>query len=172
MRQLPKLEPAAGVAALGAAVLWLAGCGLFGHTVAADAERYYNFALGLSPKSKYTSFCSPAFVKSLPQRTLDLANEATGRATKANPSQKPVDPREIRSATKGNFALTAASNKAGFTLRSLGTTRWVRVGGRWYLYRGSDAELTAYGTFPLDLQLPPEDPTGPAARKLEQDEAH
>jgi hypothetical protein len=149
---------------LAAALCVLAGCGLFGQPVARDAAQYYDYMLGLSPQTKYTSFYSPAYRESLPKQTIDLTDTAMGRASKKNTRQQPVNAKDVRSATLGIFALTAASDQPLSALGSLGTTRWVRDGGRWYLYFGSDAEIKAYGEFPPQLQLPaPTAGKGPGA---------
>lgn len=132
----------------------LGACNLVPAALEPAAVKYYNYMQGLTPGKSYSSFTSPAYRQSLSKETQSKLDDVLSRSRKKNPRAIEARPADVRVAVDGIFGLTAAGAEASFAAQALGETRWVKAGGRWYLYLNSDAEISAYGQFPSNLRLP------------------
>jgi hypothetical protein len=149
--------------------LALLGCG-GGAALNKRAVGYYNFMAGLSPKTKYSSFFSPAYREQFQGDGLQAVDRAVSTGAKPNTRYKPAKAADVTVATAGNFAYTAVSPSLGPAFAGLRPQRWVRDGRGWYLYMGSDAEVRKYGQFPFDL-TPPAPAAGADAAEADADAA-
>ena len=154
------------VAALAActALLLAGGCGLIGGSLKGRAAAYYNYMVGLSPKARYSSFLSPVYRRTFSSADLHRLDKAISPGTKPTTRYTPARTKDIAVARMGQFAFTTINPELGRAFEGVGPARWVNVGGRWYLYTGSEAEVNAYGKFPMALSPPappkPAEPEG------------
>jgi hypothetical protein len=141
----------------------LGGCSLFGGDLKGRAAAYYNFMVGLSPKTKYSSFLSPAYRHTFTSAHLRRLDKAISPGEKPIQRYSPARTKDIAVAQMGQYAFTTVNPELGRAFESVGPARWVNVGGRWYRYTGSEAEVNAYGKFPVALSPPaPPKPAKPA----------
>jgi hypothetical protein len=117
------------------------------------AAEYYSYMLGLSPRTEYSSFLSPAYRKSFTKTGLQQLNTELG-AAQASTRYKPAQAKHVAVALKGRFGYSNIGNELGQAYASIGPVRWLRVGSKWYLYLSSKAERDAYGPFPSDASPP------------------
>jgi hypothetical protein len=150
------------VGILAGCLLLLAGCNLLSAPLEPAAASYYNYMQGLNPEKSYAGFTSPAFRKSLSKESLAKLDDVLKQSRKKNPRASQIKRADIVTAIAANFGLSAAGPDASFASRELGQTQWVKDGGRWYLFLGSDAEVKKYGQFPVQLKLPPPKSAAPA----------
>jgi hypothetical protein len=150
-----RLQLHARLAVLAGLACLLASCGFVTPKLEPAATSYYDYMQGLDPGRSFSSFASPAYRKALPAQSVKKFDEVMARGHKKNPRARPIKATEIRAATVANFGLTEAGPDASYATQTLGKTRWVRDGGKWYLFLGSDAEVKQYGQFPVQLVLPP-----------------
>lgn len=148
-------------------LLLLAGCAGAESGLKKRAAQYYNYMVGLSPRTQFASFLSPAYRKSFAKETLKKMNGRPGGTQQANQRYEHVSPSHISVVIEGRFAYSNISNELGQAFGSIGPARWVRVGAKWYLYSSSGAEQKAYGSFPSGVSPPAPPaiaPTGPTNR--------
>lgn len=145
---------ARALSALASLILLLAvSCsGYFGPQRRAAA--YYSHMVGLTPKTPYTAFISPAYRKQLTPEALKALNNALAHSKLATDRYPKAGPDDVGVEAKGRFAWTTINPLLGDAYANLEPVRWVKVGLGWYLYFGSDAEKEAYGDFPGDLGKP------------------
>ncbi|MCH7472866.1 hypothetical protein IIA79_07945 [bacterium] len=135
-------------------LIFVGGCGLFGGNLSSQAASYYNYMVGRSPDTAYTSFLSPAFRHALSEDTMRQLNNAKGKGLAAGDRYPEAAVEDVFTAVSGSFAYTAINPELGNAYRNLEAVRWVKAGYRWYIYIGSDAERESYGPFPAELIAP------------------
>lgn len=118
------------------------------------AAAYYSHMVGLTPKTPYTAFISPAYRKQLAPEALKALNNALAQSKLATDRYPKAGLADVGVEAKGRFAWTTVNPLLGDAYANLEPVRWVKVGLGWYLYFGSDAEKKAYGDFPGDLGKP------------------
>jgi hypothetical protein len=157
--------PALLIFALALACL-LGGCSATG-SLKSRAAGYYSFMAGLTPKTAYSSFLSPAYRKSFKRADLDQLNKTYAKAKTPTERYPACKPENVSFALEAKFAYTVADPELGDAYRNLQPVRWVRAGNGWYLYTGSKDEIEAYGEFPGGMAPPlppaPRPATEPAA---------
>lgn len=154
--------------ALAVALLLCGGipaCGLFSPGVEARAAAYYNFMVGRTPRTLYTSFLSPAYKGTFQPDSLKALDEYSRVETQPNERYPAARARDVQVEARDQFAYTAIDPGLGDAYANLQPQRWVRDGSRWYMYMGSDAEVSAYGIFPADLYPPRLAPAADAAEE-------
>ena len=136
------------------AVLTLAGCGLIGGSLEDRAADYYNFMVGNTPNVKYSSFISPAYRGVFTREALKEYNDKMGRGDKVLGRHGEATAADVTVRQNDKFAITVIDPETGRAFANLEPARWVKAGSKWYLYFGSDAEISRYGPFPEGLQPP------------------
>jgi hypothetical protein len=122
--------------------------------LAGRAANYYSYMAGHNPNTKFSTYLSPAYRTTLGkdgQRTYDTAVKPGAEGKVRYPVAKGGD---VATHIEGRFALTSANPALGDVYKNQRSTRWVRVGQSWYLYWNSDAEVKAYGAFPVGMKPP------------------
>jgi hypothetical protein len=139
-----------------------ASCGLVSRPLEPAAAAYYNFMSGAVRGPKYSSFLNPAYRKALSKDQLGKIDGFMEGSGKKNEHARLLKKSDVRAASLGSFGVSAPANPV--TAMASGGTKWVKDGGRWFLYLGNEAEVKKYGPFPVQLQLPPpqkDDPNDP-----------
>lgn len=129
------------------------GCGAGQGSLQQQAISYYNYMAGRSPKTKYSSFLSPAYRSQFKGADLKQLNKAMARSEKASTRYPEVKAANVavsvfREKNGQDYGYSVVDPQLGDAYANLRPVRWVRAGWRWYVYLGSDAELKRYGTFP------------------------
>ncbi len=125
------------------------------------AAEYYNFRVGNQGDLEYSSFLSPAYRNSFSKEDLESLNLANAAARSSNDRIEKVKADDVVISSEANFAMTDVPPALGFVFSSMEPLRWVKSGNRWYLYLGSDREVSDYGYFPVTIpfpQIPDEQP--------------
>ena len=138
-------------------VIVLTSCGILGGGLDKRAALYYNFMVGRKPNVTYNRFLSPAYRNLFAPEELAKLDTAMQQGRTPNERLPSATASDVYISQAGTFALTTVNPKLDKIFAAFAPVRWVRVGGRWYLYSGSDAEYEAYGPFPQDL-VPPQPP--------------
>lgn len=139
--------------------LSLSGCGGGERGLRVRAVGYYNYLTGAGKMTK-EDFISPAARKTmndeqyralkLAQQELEKARQELRQGSRFTPKDVKID--EIAAKVDGKFGVTSVPYV--YEPASLiAQVKWVRVGGRWYIYAGSPAEVDAYGQFPSGLVI-------------------
>ncbi|MCB1218778.1 hypothetical protein KDL44_15440 [bacterium] len=118
------------------------------------AADYYNFRLGNLDGREYSSFLSPAYRGSFSKDKLTELNAGNAPARSANNRVEKVESADVLVSTEANFAMTDVSPALGYAFGSMEPLRWVKAGNRWFLYLGSDREVSEYGYFPVSIPFP------------------
>ena len=143
-----------------AALLLLAGCNnklIKSQAVSGlqkTAADYYNFKVGNLPGREYASFLSPAYRKSFSKDALETLNRGNAMARSSNNRIEKLRSEDVAVSIEGNFAMTDVPGSAGFAFESMEPQRWVKSGSKWYIYLGSDSEVSDYGYFPVSIPFP------------------
>lgn len=147
------------------ALLFLvSGCGGGEKALRTRALGYYNYITGAGKMTR-EDFISPAAKKAMTEEAfkgLRRANEELEKVRKEmreNSGFKPMEVKidQIASKVEGKFGVTSVPYV--YQPASLiAQVRWVRVGGKWYLYTGGDVDVKAYGEFPSTLVIEPPAP--------------
>jgi hypothetical protein len=136
----------------------LCGCTLLGGSLEQRAAGYYNYMAGKQPQVKYSSFISPAYRQAMGSSTVKQLDESKGLGRQPNERYPDATAEHVSVSIKDQFAYTMVDPGLGDAFRAMPPVKWVKVGRRWYLYMGSDAEAGKYGPFPPDLS--PREPPG------------
>lgn len=148
------------IPALALLVLLCTGCnnGLVGGSATSGLQKtaaeYYNFRVGNLQGREYSSFLSPAYRNSFSKEGLEVLNKGNAAARASNSRIEKVTADDVAVSTEASFAMTDVPASLGFAFQSMEPQRWVRTGGRWYLYLGSDREVSEYGYFPVSIPYP------------------
>jgi hypothetical protein len=118
------------------------------------ASAYYELMVGRKPDLRYSSFLSPEYVKAFDKAALRQLDDSARVSKQANERYPACRPGDVLTNISDRFAYTRPEPDLGDAYKSMGSTRWVRVGQRWYLYMGSGAETKEYGPFPLEVSPP------------------
>jgi len=134
-----------------ALILLLASCG--GGGLERRAADFYSYMLGQRPQETILNYISPAFRTELEQRFSKEEVAEYGKRQKP-PGVSRETPRlsSIRTRIEGNFALTWVEGRPDEPLVGSEPVMWVRDGGKWYLYYGTEAEVEKYSEFPPELR--------------------
>ncbi len=135
--------------------LTLCSCGLLPAKLDRRAADYYSFQVGHLPKAKYSSFLSPAYREIADKAGLSELDTAMRKATAPSERYERIKTVQVTVQQDGHFALTTVDASLGGTFRDGKPIRWVRDGGKWFIFLGSDAEIAKYGIFPPGLALGP-----------------
>ena len=119
-----------------------------------SAADYYNFRVGNLPGRDYSGFLSPAYRASFNKDDLAALNRGNAPGKSTNKRIETVKAANVVVSVDTNFAMTDVSPQLGFAFESMDPLRWVRVGSRWFLYMGSDHEVSEYGYFPVSIAFP------------------
>jgi len=133
--------------------LLLAGCSAQGQ-LGSRAAQYYSFMAGHNPKMQLSSFYSPAYRGLFKRDALKQMDSAIKPGAQAGGRYPEAKPSDVAVNVQGRFALTTANPGLGTVYATQDATKWVHVGLRWYLYLGSQAEVKAYGPFPVGMKRP------------------
>ncbi len=138
----------------------LGGCGLVS-TVSLEptAKQYYDFLVGRGGNHDYSEFISPAYKEQISPENLEILNKSIGSG-EANERFQAIELEDIAVSVDGIYGLSRANPKLSGVHGKLEPVKWVKVGNAWFLYMNSDAEISAYGHFPLNL-APPQFIPGP-----------
>ncbi len=140
--------------ALLAGLLLLGSCGVVGG-LEGRAAQYYNYLIGRYPKQAYSSYLSPAYKKKFSRDDLRQLDESRRKATKPNTRYPLAHGRNVLITSEDKFAWSVVDPALGDAFAVQQPLRWVKVGLNWYIYSGSEAEISAYGAFPATLAPPP-----------------
>ena len=136
------------------AMLVLAGCGLWSGGVRSRAVAYYDFILGGSVTTNYSTYLSPAYRATFEPEALDELNRLMKPNMDSSERFEHAGPDDIVVEARAKFAFTYVKPELGYPYSSMEPVKWVKVGNRWYVYNGFTPEVEAYGHFPVELQLP------------------
>jgi hypothetical protein len=131
----------------------LAGCSAEGG-LRSRACTYYEFMVGRTARGSYSSYLSPAYRSKFDSAALEQLDGTKRLAKVASDLYPECRSEDVFITMEGRFAQTRANPGLGSGYENLGSTKWVKAGRRWFLYLGSDAEIEAYGTFPVSVSAP------------------
>jgi hypothetical protein len=132
-------------------LLLLASCA--GGGLERRAADFYSYMVGQRPNKTILNYISPAFRAYLEQEHgKDEVAQYGNRQKPPGVSKKAPKRSSLRSAVEGSFALTWVEGRPDEPLVGSEPVMWVRDGGRWYLYYGTEAEVTKYSEFPAELK--------------------
>lgn len=118
------------------------------------AAEYYNFRVGQLAGREYSDFLSPAYRASFSKEDLAVLNQGNASVKSGSKRIEKVTANDVVVSTEANFAMTDVPPRLGFAFESMDAQRWVQVGSRWFLYMGSDREVSEYGYFPVSIAFP------------------
>ncbi|OGK08383.1 MAG: hypothetical protein A2Y63_01230 [Candidatus Riflebacteria bacterium RBG_13_59_9] len=143
------------------AILLLVACAS-GQSIERRALGFYSFLAGQRANDSLEDYVSPAFRSGIDSAQGKAMFENMKLALSPSGSRLgPIDPKNIRVAQEGNYALTWLEGRPDQPLVGSSPVRWVKTGKRWYLYFGSEQEVKAYKDFPSALRA--EEPRPPKA---------
>jgi hypothetical protein len=143
-------------------VLACCSCGLLPAKLEQRAADYYSFQVGHLPKAKYSAFLTPAYRAIANPDGLSQLDAAMRKSTSPSERYARITAAQVTVQQDGLFAMTTVDSSLGGSFRDGKPIRWVRVGRRWFIYLGSDAEVEQYGMFPPNLTRPALDQHRPA----------
>jgi len=141
---------------------------MMGGSLEDRAADYYNFMVGNKPNVKYSSYISPAYRGVFAKEDLKALNEAMSPGSTASVHHGTASAEDVFTAVQDKFAITLIDPNKGRAFRNIEPTKWVKAGNRWYLYFGSDAEISRYGPFPQDLSPPAVGRLTPLKEEIDQ----
>jgi hypothetical protein len=118
------------------------------------AADYYNFRVGQQPGREYSDFLSPAYRASFSKEDLAVLNKGNASAKPNTKRIEKISSSDVVVSIEASFAMTDVPPRLGFAFESMQAQRWVKVGSRWFLYMGSDKEVSEYGYFPVGIAFP------------------
>lgn len=131
--------------------LLLASCAA--QNVNTRALSFYSFLAGHQANDSLEDYVSPAFRSGIDSAQGKAMFENMKLALSPSGSKLgPINPKNIRVAQEGNYALTWLEGRPDQPLVGSSPVRWVKAGKRWYLYFGSEQEVKAYKDFPSALR--------------------
>lgn len=131
--------------------LLLASCA--GGGLERRAADFYSYMVGQRPNETILNYISPAFRAYLEQQLgEDEVAQYGNRQKPPGISKKAPKRSSVRTAVEGDFAFTWVEGRPDEPLVGSAPVMWVRDGGKWYLYYGTEAEVTKYSEFPAELK--------------------
>ena len=127
------------------------------------AHGFYSFLTGHRPSASFKDYISPAFRSEITteqgKTRLEMLTMALRPASGTELDAPELN--DVRVLTEGDFALTWLEGRPDEPLTDSPPIRWVKTGGRWYLYFGTAKEYEQYKDFPSALHREePEAPSG------------
>jgi hypothetical protein len=117
------------------------------------AVDFYNALYQLDRKASIAQFFLPAVRKQIQKNEgsqyLKFLEE--GMASAKNKPREPITPKDVRVRISGKFGVTWAETRQDNPLSQASPMKWVKVGGRWFLFQGPKDVLEKLGVFPLEL---------------------
>lgn len=145
----------AGMRWLGTTLLvLLTGCGWLGQGIAERSVDYYNYMVGQSPQTPYSSFLSPAYRGQMTAESLKEYDEFMRGANTPNTRYPTATTYDVKLAEEDGFAITIVNPELGPMFAAQSPVQWVKAGRQWYIYLGSSVEIVTYGQFPPELTVP------------------
>ena len=117
------------------------------------AADFYSYIVGQRPNETILNYISPAYRAELERQLGKSEVAAYGKRQKPPGVSKKAPKRSsVRTAVEGDFAFTWVEGRPDEPLVGSEPVMWVRDSGKWYLYYGTEAEVTKYSEFPAELK--------------------